>query len=414
MAMRAQTRLLNITRNYRSETARTTFNWQDPFCIESQYTQDEIIIRDQFRSYCQEKLQPRILNAFRNEHFDKEIMKELGSLGVLCPTLKGYGAAGASSVAYGLITKEIESVDSGYRSSFSVQNLAAVAIDSWGSQEQKDKYLPKLVSGDVIGCFGLTEPNHGSDPAGMETRAVYDASRKVYKLSGSKTWITNSPVADVLVIWAKTDDGKIRGFIIERKGNEAKLSTPKIEGKVSLRASATGMILMDDVIIPETNLLPNVSGLKGPFACLNHARYGIAWGALGAAEQCLNLANTYVLERKQFNRPLAANQLIQKKLADMMTEIAIGLQGCLRVGRLKDEGKATPEMISMIKRNSAAKAINIARVARDMLGGNGISDEYHIIRHMVNLESVITYEGTDDIHGLILGRAITGIPAFSS
>ncbi|XP_074110450.1 glutaryl-CoA dehydrogenase, mitochondrial isoform X2 [Cotesia typhae] len=390
----------------------STFDWQDPFNIESQYTQDEIMVRDQFHSYCQEKLQPRILDAFRNEHFDKRIMKELGDLGVLCCTLKGYGASGVSSVTYGLITKEIESVDSGYRSSYSVQNLAAVAIDSWGSQEQKDKYLPKLVTGDYIGCFGLTEPNHGSDPASLDTRAIYDANKKIYKLRGSKTWITNSPVADLCIVWARCEDDKIRGFIVERKGNEDTLSTPKINGKVSLRASTTGMIVMDDVVVPESNMLPNVTGLKGPFECLNHARYGIAWGSLGAAEQCLKIANQYVLDRKQFKRPLAANQLIQKKLADMVSEIAISLQACLRVGRLKDENRAAPEMISIIKRNSAAKAINIARTARDMLGGNGISDEYHIIRHMVNLEAVITYEGTDDIHGLILGRAITGIPAF--
>ncbi|KAF7991760.1 hypothetical protein HCN44_010561 [Aphidius gifuensis] len=396
-----------------SSKNKCSFNWQDPFDIESQLTQDEIIVRDQFKSYCQEKLQPRIIDAFRNEHFDKKIMKELGDIGVLCSTLKGYGAAGVSSVAYGLITKEIESIDSGYRSSYSVQNLAAVAIDSWGTAEQKDKYLPKLVNGDLIACFGLTEPNHGSDPAGMETRAIYYPEKKIYKLRGSKTWITNSPVADVLVIWAKCEDEKIRGFIVERDGNELTLGTPKIQGKVSLRASATGMILMDDVVVPEANMIPGVTGLKGPFACLNHARYGIAWGALGAAEQCMKIANSYVLERKQFQRPLASNQLVQKKLADMMSEIAISLQACLRVGRLKDQDKATPEMISLIKRNSAAKAINIARVARDMLGGNGISDEYHVIRHMVNLESVITYEGTDDIHCLILGRAITGIPAFS-
>ncbi|CAD6221846.1 GSCOCG00005184001-RA-CDS [Cotesia congregata] len=446
MAVRAQNNLFKILNGYYSSRSvkcfsvatsknskNYTFDWQDPFNIESQYTQDEKMVRDQFHSYCQEKLQPRILDAFRNEHFDKRIMKELGDLGVLCCTLKGYGASGVSSVAYGLITKEIESVDSGYRSSYSVQNLASTAIDSWGSQEQKDKYLPKLVSGDYIGCFGLTEPNHGSDIGSLETRATYDANKKIYKLRGSKTWITNSPVSDLCIVWARCEDDKIRGFIVERKGNEDTLSTPKINGKVSLRASTTGMIVMDDVVVPESNMLPNVTGLRGPFECLNHARYGIAWGALGAAEQCLKIANQYVLDRKQFKRPLAANQLIQKKLADMVSEISIGLQACLRVGRLKDENrtdpyiekkifsvgknfssisKAAPEMISLIKRNSAAKAINIARSARDMLGGNGISDEYHIIRHMVNLEAVITYEGTDDIHGLILGRAITGIPAF--
>ncbi|XP_034943728.1 glutaryl-CoA dehydrogenase, mitochondrial isoform X2 [Chelonus insularis] len=371
------------------------------------------MVRDQFHAYCQQKLQPRILEAFRNELFDTKIMKEFGEMGALCCTLKGYGASGLSSIANGLLTKEVESVDSGYRSAYSVQNLTAVAIDCFGSKEQKERYLPELVSGNKIGCFGLTEPNHGSDPGSLTTRALYDSNKKIYKLRGSKTWITNSPVADILIIWARCDDNQIRGFIVERQGNESQLSTPKIEGKVSLRASCTGMILMDDVVVPESNMLPNVTGLKGPFTCLNHARYGIAWGALGAAEQCLNIARNYVADRKQFNRPLAANQLIQKKLADMMMEIAIGLQACLRVGRLKDTNEATPEMISLIKRNSAAKAINIARVARDMLGGNGISDEYHVIRHMVNLEAVITYEGTDDIHGLILGRAITGIPAFS-
>ncbi|XP_057331224.1 glutaryl-CoA dehydrogenase, mitochondrial-like isoform X2 [Microplitis mediator] len=325
---------------------------------------------------------------------------------------KRYGAAGASSVASGLISKEIEAVDGGYRTSHSVQNLVAVAIDSWGSQEQKDKYLPKLISGDIIGCFGLTEPNHGSDPRSMETRAIYNSDNKTYKLRGNKTWISHSPIADLFLIWARCDDGEIRGFLIDREGNEDHMSTPEITGKMSMRASITGMILMDDVIIPETNLIPSVTGLKGPFSCLNHARYGVAWGTLGAAESCLKIATEYVLDRKQFQRPLAANQLIQKKLADMMIDIAISLEVCLRVGRLRDEKKATPEMISIIKKNSAAKAINIARITREMLGGNGIADEYKVMRHMVNLESSITYEGTDDVHGLILGRAITGIPAF--
>ncbi|XP_018055272.1 PREDICTED: glutaryl-CoA dehydrogenase, mitochondrial isoform X2 [Atta colombica] len=370
-------------------------------------------MRDQFRSYCQEQLLPNVIEANRKEHFDREIVKQMGQLGVLGCTMKGYGGAGVSSVAYGLLAKEIEKIDSGYRSAFSVQSSLSIgAIYMFGSNAQKERFLPKMVSGEKIGCFGLTEPNHGSDIGAMETRAIYDSDKKVYKLNGSKTWITNSPVADVLIIWAKCDDGQIRGFIIEREAAGDRLSTPKIEGKFSLRTSITGMILMDNVIVPEENLL-NVQGLKGPFSCLNNARYGIAWGALGAAEACLNIARSYTLERKQFQRPLAANQLVQKKLVDMMCDIAIGLQACLRVGRLKDENKAAPEMISVIKRNSTIKALEIARTARDMLGGNGISDEYHVIRHMMNLETVNTYEGTSDIHALILGRAITGIAAFS-
>ncbi|KYM77403.1 Glutaryl-CoA dehydrogenase, mitochondrial [Atta colombica] len=389
------------------------FNWEDPFNLESQLTQDEILMRDQFRSYCQEQLLPNVIEANRKEHFDREIVKQMGQLGVLGCTMKGYGGAGVSSVAYGLLAKEIEKIDSGYRSAFSVQSSLSIgAIYMFGSNAQKERFLPKMVSGEKIGCFGLTEPNHGSDIGAMETRAIYDSDKKVYKLNGSKTWITNSPVADVLIIWAKCDDGQIRGFIIEREAAGDRLSTPKIEGKFSLRTSITGMILMDNVIVPEENLL-NVQGLKGPFSCLNNARYGIAWGALGAAEACLNIARSYTLERKQFQRPLAANQLVQKKLVDMMCDIAIGLQACLRVGRLKDENKAAPEMISVIKRNSTIKALEIARTARDMLGGNGISDEYHVIRHMMNLETVNTYEGTSDIHALILGRAITGIAAFS-
>ncbi|XP_076671739.1 glutaryl-CoA dehydrogenase, mitochondrial [Andrena cerasifolii] len=394
---------------------QSTFNWEDPFDLESQLTQDEILVRDQFRSYCQEKLLPRVIEANRKELFHKEIMRELGELGALGCTMKGYGAAGISSVAYGLLAKEIESVDSGYRSALSVQSSLAIgSINSHGDESQKQRFLPKLVSGETIGCFGLTEPNHGSDAGSMETRATYDSQKKLYRLNGSKTWITNAPIADVLIVWAKCEDGQIRGFIVERKGNENRLSTPKIEGKFSLRTSITGMILMDNVEVPSENLLPNVQGLRGPFSGLNNARYGIAWGALGAAETCLKLVRSYVLERKQFNRPLAANQLVQKKLADMMCDIAFGLQACLRVGRLKDEGKETPEMISMIKRNSATKALEIARTAREMLGGNGISDEYHVIRHMMNLESVVTYEGTNDIHALILGRVITGIQAFRS
>ncbi|XP_077275071.1 glutaryl-CoA dehydrogenase, mitochondrial [Temnothorax americanus] len=392
---------------------RPTFNWEDPFELESQLTQDEILTRDQFRTYCQEQLLPRVIEANRKEHFDREIMRQMGQLGVLGCTMKGYGAAGVSSVAYGLLAREIESVDSGYRSALSVQSSLAIgAIYMFGSDAQKERFLPKMVSGEKIGCFGLTEPNHGSDIGAMETRAIYDSDKKIYKLNGSKTWITNSPIADVLIVWARCDDGQIRGFIVEREVAGDRLSTPKIEGKFSLRSSITGMILMDNVVVPEENLL-NVQGLRGPFSCLNNARYGIAWGALGAAEACLKIARSYTLERKQFKRPLAANQLVQKKLADIMCDIAIGLQACLRVGRLKDENRAAPEMISIIKRNSAVKALEIARSARDMLGGNGISDEYHVIRHVMNLETVNTYEGTNDIHALILGRAITGIAAFS-
>ncbi|KYQ60759.1 Glutaryl-CoA dehydrogenase, mitochondrial [Trachymyrmex zeteki] len=393
--------------------ARLAFDWEDPFNLESQLTQDEILMRDQFRSYCQEQLLPNVIEANRKEYFDREIVKQMGQLGVLGCTMKGYGGAGVSSVAYGLLAREIEKVDSGYRSAFSVQSSLSIgAIYMFGSDAQKERFLPKMVSGEKIGCFGLTEPNHGSDAGAMETRAIYDSDKKVYKLNGSKTWITNSPVADVLIVWAKCDDGQIRGFVIEREAAGDRLSTPKIEGKFSLRTSITGMILMDNVIVPEENLL-NVQGLKGPFSCLNNARYGIAWGALGAAEACLKVARSYTLERKQFKRPLAANQLVQKKLADMMCDVAIGLQACLRVGRLKDENRAAPEMISIIKRNSAVKALEIARAARDMLGGNGISDEYHVVRHMMNLETVNTYEGTSDIHALILGKAITGIAAFS-
>ncbi|XP_072763108.1 glutaryl-CoA dehydrogenase, mitochondrial [Anoplolepis gracilipes] len=407
--------LVNPTRQISlsaSLQAKPSFNWEDPFNLESQLTQDEVLMRDQFRSYCEERLLPRVIEANRKEHFDREIMREMGELGVLGCTMKGYGAAGASSVAYGLLAKEIESVDSGYRSALSVQSSLAIgAIYMYGSDSQKERFLPKLVSGEIIGCFGLTEPNHGSDIASMETRATYDSDKKIYKLNGSKTWITNAPIADISIVWAKCDDNQIRGFIVDREVAGNRLSTPTIQGKFSLRTSITGMILMDNVIVPEENVL-NVQGLKGPFGCLNNARYGIAWGALGAAEACLRVARSYTLERRQFNKPLAANQLMQKKLADMMCDIAIGLQACLHVGRLKDENRAAPEMISVIKRNSAGKALEIARTARDMLGGNGISDEYHVIRHMMNLETVNTYEGTNDIHALILGRAITGIAAF--
>lgn len=350
--------------------------------------------------------------ANRHEVFDQEIMTEMGSLGVLGCTIQGYGCAGVSSVAYGLIARECERVDSSYRSAMSVQSsLVMHPINTFGSDEQKEKYLPKLAQGKLIGCFGLTEPNHGSDPGGMETRAKHNPAGNSFILNGNKSWITNSPIADVFIVWANCEDKRIRGFILE-KGMKG-LSAPKIEGKFSLRASTTGQIVMEDVEVPEENLLPNIDGLEGPFSCLNNARYGISWGVLGAAEFCLATARQYTLDRIQFKRPLAANQLMQKKMADMATEIGIGLQSCLHVGRLKDEGRHCPEMISLIKRNSCGKALDIARMARDMLGGNGISDEYHVIRHVMNLESVNTYEGTHDIHALILGRAITGLQAFT-
>lgn len=382
--------------------------------LEEQLLDEEKAVRDSFRAYCNEKLLPRIIEANRNETFDKKIYKEMGELGILGCTIKGYGCAGVSYVTYGLLTRELDGVDSAFRSAMSVQSsLAMGAINMYGSEDQKQKFLPKMAKGELVGCFGLTEPNFGSDAGGLVTRAKYDSKSKSYILSGSKTWITNAPIADVMVIWAKDEEDKIRGFIVERSQVKKGLDTPKIHGKFSLRASETGMILLDEVAIPEENLLPNVVGLKGPFGCLNNARYGIAWGALGAAETCLRIARQYTLDRKQFGKPLASNQLIQKKLADMLTEIHIGYQGCLRVGRLKDEDKAAPEMISMLKRNNCGKALDIARVARDMLGGNGIADEYHIIRHVMNLEAVNTYEGTHDIHGLILGRAITGISAFA-
>ena len=365
-------------------------------------------MQDTARLYAQSKLMPRILEANRHEMFDAKIMREMGELGLLGPTISGYGCAGVSHVAYGLIAREIERVDSGYRSAMSVQSsLVMHPIHHWGSEAQKQKYLPKLAKGEWIGCFGLTEPDHGSDPGSMITRAK--KTKGGYVLNGAKNWITNSPIADVFVVWAKLDD-EIRGFILE-KGMKG-LSAPKIEGKMSLRASSTGMISLQDVFVPEENMFPEVKGLKGPFSCLNKARYGIAWGALGAAEFCFRAAREYTLERKQFGRPLAANQLIQKKLADMMVDITLGLEACLRVGRLIDENKAAPEMISIIKRNNAGKALDIARTSRDMHGGNGVADEYHVIRHVMNLESVNTYEGTHDIHALILGRAITGIQAF--
>ncbi|SDN42616.1 acyl-CoA dehydrogenase [Vreelandella arcis] len=390
----------------------THFNWDDPLLLEYQLSDEERQIRDAAHDYCQEKLQPRVLSAFREERFDREIMTEMGELGLLGATVSpDYGGAGVNHVAYGLIAREVERVDSGYRSAMSVQSsLVMHPIEAYGSEEQKHKYLPKLASGEMVGCFGLTEPDHGSDPGSMITRA-----EKVdggYRMTGAKMWITNSPIADIAVVWAKSSahDDQIKGFIVER-GTEG-FSTPKIEGKVSLRASITGEIVLDNAFVPEDNLLPNVSGLKGPFGCLNKARYGIAWGVMGTSEFCWHAARQYTLDRKQFGRPLAANQLIQKKLADMQTEITLGLQAALQVGRLMDSGNWAPEMVSLIKRNNCGKALDIARQSRDMHGGNGVSDEYGVIRHMVNLESVNTYEGTHDVHALILGRTQTGIQAF--
>jgi glutaryl-CoA dehydrogenase len=392
-------------------TTESSFRWEDPLLLDDQLEGDERQVRDTARKYCQEKLMPRILEANRKEHFDREILTELGELGMLGPTIEGYGCAGASYVAYGLIAREVERVDSGYRSAMSVQSsLVMYPIHAYGSEEQREKYLPRLASGELVGCFGLTEPDAGSDPGSMKSRA-----RRVpggWILSGSKTWITNAPIADLFIVWAKDDEGRVRGFILE-KGMKG-LSAPKIEGKFSLRASTTGEIVMDEVPVPEAQLLPGVTGLKGPFGCLTRARYGIAWGALGAAEFCWHAARSYTLERKQFGRPLAATQLIQVKLANMQTEITLGLQACLRVGRLMDEHREEPEMMSLIKRNSCGKSLEIARAARDMHGGNGIADEFHVIRHLMNLEAVNTYEGTYDIHALILGRAQTGIQAFSS
>lgn len=395
-------------------SANPSFHWDDPLLLNQQLSDEERMVRDAAHAYAQEKLLPRVLEAFRHEQTDPAIFAEMGSLGLLGATIpEAYGGAGLNYVSYGLIAREVERVDSGYHSMMSVQSsLVMVPIFEFGSEEQKQKYLPKLASGQWIGCFGLTEPNHGSDPGAMESRAVkVDGG---YRLSGNKTWITNSPIADVLVVWAKVvggdDDGKIRGFILE-KGMKG-LSTPAIHGKVGLRASLTGEIVMADVEIADSQMLPHVSGLRGPFTCLNSARFGIAWGALGAAESCWHTARQYTLDRKQFGRPLAANQLIQKKLADMQTEITLALQGCLRLGRMKDEGTAAVEITSIMKRNSCGKALDIARLARDMLGGNGISDEFGIARHLVNLEVVNTYEGTHDVHALILGRAQTGIQAF--
>jgi glutaryl-CoA dehydrogenase len=386
------------------------FQWDDPLLIEAQLTEEERIIRDTARQYAQEKLAPRIRDWNRNETFDRAVMREMGELGFLGAPLQGYGCAGIGYVAYGLIMRELERVDSAFRSACGVQSgLAMTPIYAYGTEEQRQKYLPKMVTGELLGCFGLTEPDHGSDPGSMLSRArTVDGG---YRLSGSKLWITHAPIADIMIVWAKDDGGVIRGFILER--GMAGLSTRKIEGKFSVRASPTGEIVMDNVFVPEANLLPNVTGLKGPFGCLNNARFVICWGALGAAEACWHTARQYTMDRKQFGRPLAANQLIQKKLADMQSEIALGLLACLHVSRLRDEGRATPEMVSLLKRNSTGKALEIARTARDMLGGNGISDEYPVIRHMLNLETVNTLEGTHDIHALVLGRSQTGISAFN-
>ncbi len=390
---------------------RAAFDWQDPFLLKQLLSEDERMICDMAHSFCQDRLQPRILEANRKEHFDRDIMNELGELGLLGATLpERYGCAGVNHVSYGLIAREIERVDSGYRSAMSVQSsLVMHPIYTYGSEAQKQRYLPKLASGEWVGCFGLTEPDSGSDPASMRTVATRNADG--FTINGSKMWITNSPIADVFVVWAKLE-GEIRGFILE-KGMPG-LSTPKIEGKFSLRASVTGEIVMEDVHVPESALLPDVTGLKGPFSCLNKARYGIAWGSLGAAEFCWHAARQYCLDRSQFGRPLAANQLIQKKLADMQTEISIGLLACLQAGRLMDQDVLAPETISLIKRNSCGKALEIARNARDMHGGNGIADEFHVIRHLMNLEAVNTYEGTHDVHALILGRAQTGLAAFAN
>ncbi|SMF44522.1 glutaryl-CoA dehydrogenase [Tistlia consotensis] len=390
----------------------TRFQWDDPLLLEEQLSEDERMIRDTARSYAQEQLMPRVLEANRHEHFDREIMNELGSLGLLGPTIpETYGCAGVNYVSYGLVAREIERVDSGYRSAMSVQSsLVMHPIYAYGSEEQRRKFLPKLATGEWVGCFGLTEPDAGSDPASMRTYAK--KADGGFLLKGAKIWITNSPIADVFVVWAKSEahDDRIRGFLLE-KGMKG-LSAPKIEGKFALRASITGEIVMDDVFVPEENLLPNIDGLAGPFGCLNRARFGISWGAMGAAEFCWHAARQYTLDRKMFGKPLAATQLIQKKLADMQTEITLSLQSALRVGRLMDEGKLMPEAISLVKRNACGKALDIARVARDMHGGNGISDEYHVIRHVMNLEAVNTYEGTHDVHALILGRAQTGLQAF--
>jgi glutaryl-CoA dehydrogenase len=392
--------------------AKPVFDWADPFLLDDQLTEEERMVRDTARDFAQERLQPGILQAYRDEAFDRTLMAEMGALGLLGPTIPvEYGGAGLGYVSYGLVAREVERVDSGYRSAMSVQSsLVMYPIHAYGSPAQRERYLPRLATGELVGCFGLTEPDAGSDPSGMRTRAEKVADG--YRLTGSKTWISNSPFADIMIVWAKSaaHDGTIRGFILER--GMAGLTTPKIENKLSLRASVTGEIVMDGVVVPEENLLPGVSGIKGPFGCLNRARYGISWGVMGAAEFCFAAARQYTLDRKQFGRPLAATQLVQKKLADMETEIALGLQAALRLGRLFEEGKLAPEVISLVKRNNCGKALDIARAARDMHGGNGISAEFHVMRHAINLETVNTYEGTHDIHALILGRAITGIAAF--
>ena len=386
------------------------FNWEDPFYLNDQLTEEEILVKDTAASYASNKLAPRVIDSFRKEQTHREIFNEMGELGLLGSTIEGYGCPGVSYVGYGLIAREVERVDSGYRSMMSVQSsLVMYPISNHGSEEQKNKYLPKLASGEWVGCFGLTEADAGSDPSSMKTRAKAVAGG--YSISGSKMWITNSPIADIFLVWAKTDDGTIRGFILE-KGMEG-LTAPSIEGKLALRTSITGEIVMDNVFVSDEQLLPEISGLKGPFECLNSARYGISWGALGAAEYCWHAARKYTLERPQFNKPLASNQLIQLKLANMQTDISLGLQGCIRAGRLKEEGRLSPELISLLKRNNCSKALEIARNSRDMHGGNGISDEYEVMRHMMNLEVVNTYEGTSDVHALILGRAQTGLQAFS-
>ncbi len=395
--------------NGKNAPIRAAFQWEDPLFLDGQLTEEERMIRDAARAYCQDKLMPRVLEANRHEKFDREILSEMGDMGFLGCTLEGYGCAGIGYVAYGLIAREVERVDSGYRSAFSVQSsLVMYPIYAFGTEDQKQKFLPKLATGEWVGCFGLTEPDAGSDPAAMKTRAK--KADGGYILNGSKMWITNSPIADVFVVWAKDDAGDIRGFILE-KGMKG-LTAPKIEGKFSLRASETGEISMADVFVPEENAFPDIRGLKGPFMCLNNARYGISWGAMGAAEFCWHAARQYALDRMIFGKPLAATQLVQKKLADMQTEIALGLQGALQLGRLKDKNNCPPEAISLMKRNNCGKALDIARIARDIHGGNGIADEYHVIRHVMNLESVNTYEGTHDIHALILGRAQTGLAAF--
>jgi len=394
-----------------NNSTRVEFDWSDPLLLERALSEEERLVRETVQAYCQEKLMPRILKAHREEQFDREIMREMGSLGLLGATIQGYGCAGMSYVCYGLIAREIERVDSGYRSAMSVQSsLVMYPIYAYGDEAQRERYLPKLATGEWVGCFGLTEPDHGSDAGNLTTRA--EAVAGGYRLTGAKMWISNSPIADVFVVWAKDCDGVIRGFILEKGMNG--LSTPKIEGKFSLRASVTGEIVMDNVFVPDNHLLAGIKGIKGPFGCLNRARYGIAWGSMGAAEFCWHAARNYTLERSQFGRPLAANQLVQKKLADMQTEITLGLHSCLRLGRLMDDGLAAPEAVSLLKRNNCGKALDIARTSRDMHGGNGVADEYHVIRHMMNLEAVNTYEGTHDIHALILGRAQTGIQAFTA